>query len=85
MFRPDILLIDEVLSVGDAAFQEKCLQRIEDFRASGTTILLVSHIYNDIARHCDRALWLDQGRVAALGQTQEVLDRYTEALALDQT
>jgi lipopolysaccharide transport system ATP-binding protein len=85
MFRPDILLVDEILAVGDAAFQEKCLQRIEDFRSSGTTILLVSHIYGEISQHCDRALWLDQGRVAALGATQEVLDQYFEALAVGHT
>ena len=85
MFRPDILLIDEILAVGDAAFQEKCLNRIEEFRASGTTILLVSHQYHEVAHHCDRALWLDQGRVAAIGATQEVLDRYNEALEVGHT
>lgn len=85
MFRPDILLIDEILAVGDAAFQDKCLNRIEEFRSSGTTILLVSHQYHEIAQHCDRALWLDQGRVAAIGKTQEVLDRYFEALSIGQT
>jgi len=84
MFRPDILLIDEILAVGDAAFQEKCLHRIEEFRSRGTTILLVSHQYGEIAQHCDRALWLDQGRVAAIGDTQDVLDRYTAALSADQ-
>ena len=82
MFRPDVLLIDEILAVGDAAFQERCLARIEEFRASGTTILLVSHQYGEVAHHCDRALWLDRGRVAALGATQEVLDRYFEDLSI---
>lgn len=85
MFRPDILLIDEILAVGDAAFQEKCLNRIEEFRASGTTILLVSHQYHEVAQHCDRALWLDHGQVAAIGATQEVLDRYNEALEIGHT
>ena len=53
MFRPDVLLIDKILAVGDAAFQEKCLARIEEFRASGTTILLVSHQYGEVAQHCE--------------------------------
>jgi len=83
MFRPEVLLVDEVLAVGDAAFQVKCHERIQDFRARGTTILLVSHQQGDVASNCDRALWLDHGRVAAIGDTQEVLDRYTAALAAD--
>jgi lipopolysaccharide transport system ATP-binding protein len=80
MFRPDILLIDEVLAVGDSSFQEKCLERIHDFRARGTTIVLVSHQTDDIVEHCDRALWLDHGSMAALGDTREVVGRYLEAL-----
>lgn len=83
MFRPDVLLVDEVLAVGDAAFQEKCLARIREFRARGTTILLVSHQTTEIAEHCDRALWLERGRLAALGATQEVLASYLSALDLD--
>lgn len=76
MFRPEVLLVDEVLAVGDAAFQIKCHERIEDFRSRGTTILLVSHQQSEVAEHCDRAVWLDNGRIAAIGSTQEVLDRY---------
>jgi len=85
MIRPDVLLVDEVLAVGDAAFQERCLGRIRDFRAQGTTILLVSHQATEIAEHCDRALWLEHGRLAALGETEEVLDRYSAALAAQPT
>lgn len=81
MIRPDVLLIDEVLAVGDAAFQKKCLARIGDFRSQGTTILLVSHQSESISEHCDRAVWLDQGKIVAAGPTGEVLDRYGDFLA----
>ncbi len=81
MFRPDILLIDEVLAVGDARFQEKCLDRIHAYRDRGTTIMLVSHQTTEVEKHCDRALWLDHGRIAALGDTQEVVSGYLQALA----
>jgi len=80
MIRPDILLIDEVLAVGDANFQEKCLQRIYEFRSLGTTIILVSHQTSEVERHCDQALWIDQGKVAAFGRTQEVIAQYHRAL-----
>lgn len=83
MFRPDLLLVDEVLAVGDAGFRDKCLDRIEEFRHRGTTILLVSHQADEIANHCDRALWLDQGQVAALGDTTTVLTQYEQALATE--
>ena len=72
-------------AVGDAAFQEKCLSRIREFRARGTTILLVSHQATEIAEYCDRALWLEQGELAALGETQKVLDLYGAALASQPT
>lgn len=85
MFRPDVLLVDEVLAVGDAAFQEKCLGRIRDFRSRGTTILLVSHQTAEIAEHCDRTLWLEQGQAAAFGDTAKVVDRYCTALAAQST
>lgn len=80
MIRPDILLIDEVLAVGDVRFQEKCLQRIYEFRALGTTIILVSHQPAEIAQHCDRALWIDHGTVAAFGAADEVTARYRQSL-----
>ena len=80
MIRPDILLIDEVLAVGDARFQEKCLERIYEFRSRGTTIVLVSHQIAQVEQHCDRALWIDHGRVAAFGDTAEVVAGYRQAL-----
>ncbi len=78
MIRPDILLVDEVLAVGDAPFQEKCLERIHDFRQLGTTVVLVSHTEPAI-RLCDRALFLRQGRVEACGAPDRILRRYHAA------
>jgi len=81
MFRPDILLIDELLAVGDVGFQEKCLERIHDFRSRGTAILLVSHQVGAIAGHCHRTLWIERGVLKAEGSTDEVLQRYAEGFA----
>jgi ABC-2 type transport system ATP-binding protein/lipopolysaccharide transport system ATP-binding protein len=73
---PDILIVDEVLSVGDAAFQEKSLARIRSFRENGATILLVSHGMETIRKMCQRAAWLDQGQVRAIGPAEEVASQY---------
>lgn len=73
---PDILLIDEVLAVGDEAFQRKCLKRIADFKRRGKTILFVSHDLDAVRKLCDRAIWLEAGQVQAKGLTREVVDRY---------
>src|SRR5439155_25604527 len=64
---PEILLLDEVLAVGDRSFQEKCLRRIDEITRSGRTVLFVSHDVNSVARLCERALVLRQGRVEFLG------------------
>jgi ABC-type polysaccharide/polyol phosphate transport system ATPase subunit len=72
----DVLLVDEVLAVGDAAFQTKCLQRIRELREGGTTILLVSHQLSNVQRICPETLLLLEGRVAACGPTPEVISRY---------
>ena len=73
---PDVLLLDEVLAVGDELFAQKCLAAVDDFRARGKTIVLVTHA-SDVVRHrCDAALWLDAGRVAAFGKPGEVIDAY---------
>lgn len=74
--RPDILLVDEVLSVGDERFQEKCYARMEQFRQGGATILLVSHSGKFVRAFCDRAVWLDHGQVRALGPADQVIDAY---------
>ncbi len=73
---PDILLVDEALAVGDAAFQRKCLDRIDSLRQQGVTIVLVSHSFNAVRRVCQRALWLEQGRVIEDGNAGSVLKKY---------
>ena len=79
-WKPDILILDEVLSVGDVAFQEKCLNRMTDFRESGATVLMVSHSIEQIRTICKRALWLDKGEIKVMGDAQDVCDAYQEAM-----
>jgi lipopolysaccharide transport system ATP-binding protein len=74
--QPDVLLIDEVLSVGDFAFERKCFERIAQFRADGCTILLVTHDLETVRKLCDEAVCLRGGSVAVRGTTSEVVDRY---------
>ena len=76
---PDILILDEVLAVGDAAFTEKCEQRIREFHDAGTTVLMVSHNAKAVSENCTRCLWLDAGRLRADGPTEEVLRLYSHA------
>lgn len=76
---PDIIFIDEVLAVGDAAFQEKCLARIHQMRAEGRTIVFVSHAPSLVSQVCERAIWLHQGRLRLDGSVAHVLAEY-EAL-----
>lgn len=73
---PDILLIDEVLAVGDSAFQAKCFDRILDFRAKGKTILCVSHSPSMVQKLCTRAIWLDHGDLLLDGPLAEIADAY---------
>lgn len=73
---PEILVIDEVLAVGDTAFQNKCHEKMEHFRKEGRTILIVSHGLADISRLCASAIWLDKGEVKKLGNATEVVDEY---------
>ena len=75
---PDILIVDEVLGVGDQAFFTKCFERIMEFRRAGKTLLCVSHDLHSLETLCDRALWLDHGRVAQLGPLRQVAQAYTE-------
>lgn len=79
---PDILVIDEVLGVGDHAFFTKCLERIMDFRLGGKTILCVSHSLPTLETLCDRAIWLDHGRLVKTGTVSEVIQAYMETDAL---
>jgi lipopolysaccharide transport system ATP-binding protein len=77
---PAILLVDEALSVGDEAFQTRCLDKIDELRRSGVTIVLVSHDLHLIESTCDRAAWLDGGRLRAIGSPQAVVKEYRYAL-----
>jgi ABC-type polysaccharide/polyol phosphate transport system ATPase subunit len=77
---PDILIIDEILGVGDAGFQAKCFERIEDFRRRGKTILLVSHSMDNVRKLCDRAMLVHAGRVLEDGLPERVIARYEELL-----
>jgi ABC-type polysaccharide/polyol phosphate transport system ATPase subunit len=74
----DVFLVDEVLAVGDQYFQRRCIRKIEEFLQQGRTIILVSHDLHSVRSLCDEALWLDQGRVRALGPAREVVDRYLD-------
>jgi len=78
--RPDIMLIDEVLSVGDSQFQEKCLARMHDFQAQGTTVVLVTHSMERVEALCERAIWLDGGKIAAQGEASIVVNQYLQTL-----
>jgi hypothetical protein len=73
---PDVLLVDEVLAVGDEGFTHKCLDKFAEFRRRGKTILLVSHSLNLVERFCDEALWLDSGRAMAHGDPKRVVGAY---------
>src|SRR5207249_729438 len=77
---PDVLLVDEVLAVGDEGFTHKCLDKFADFRRRGKTILLVTHSLNLVERFCDEALWLDGGRAQAHGDPRRVIDAYLTAV-----
>lgn len=75
---PDILLMDEILAVGDGPFQEKCLERVDDFRRRGKTTILVSHDLAAVRQHCRRVLLMDSGRLVAAGDPDEVIAAYEE-------
>ncbi|HEU4325550.1 MAG TPA: ABC transporter ATP-binding protein [Roseiflexaceae bacterium] len=77
---PEILLIDEVLSVGDMAFQHKCVARIDQLKAQGCAIVLVSHEVDQLRRLCDQALWLREGQCAAYGAAEAVVGQYVAAM-----
>lgn len=78
--RPDVLLADEILAVGDAEFQAKCLARIESMRADGTTIVLVTHDINKIEKFCGRAAWIDHGQLKLVGAAETVAATYSASL-----
>jgi ABC-type polysaccharide/polyol phosphate transport system ATPase subunit len=82
--HPEILLIDEVLAVGDASFIPKCLDRIDDFRRRKKTILFVSHDLATVEKICDRVIWLKNGRIAASGEPKRIVDAYLQDVTLKQ-
>jgi ABC-type polysaccharide/polyol phosphate transport system ATPase subunit len=79
--EPDILLVDEVLAVGDRGFTYKCKDRINGFKKSGKTIVLVTHDMGDVAELCDAAVWLEAGRIKAIDQPKRVIDGYLTNMA----
>jgi ABC-type polysaccharide/polyol phosphate transport system ATPase subunit len=74
--QPDILIVDEALSVGDAQFREKCSKRIDEIRSNGTTILFVSHSIDEVKRICNKAIWINNGEMMVQGDVHEVADKY---------
>ena len=78
--RPDILLIDEVLAVGDAAFREKCMDKIAEFRRGDCTILLVSHDLGSVQDLCSQVVWLEDGQIRLAGETQRVISSYAASV-----
>lgn len=74
--QPEILIVDEILAVGDAAFQEKSKTRMLELMGGGTTVLFVSHSLEQIREMCDRVIWLEHGQVKAIGATKEICDAY---------
>jgi ABC-type polysaccharide/polyol phosphate transport system ATPase subunit len=79
---PDVLIVDEALSVGDTAFQDKSLARIQSFKEQGATVFLVSHGMETIRTMCQRAAWLDHGELRFVGEANEAVDRYLGSLQL---
>ncbi len=79
--QPDILLIDEVLAVGDQDFQRKCIARLEDLQAQGVTLVLVSHGMGQVRQLCQRAIWVSHGRVQDDGEVESVAGRYLDSIA----
>ena len=84
MVKPDILIVDEILAVGDESFQEKSYKRMMDLMSGGTTVLYVSHNLAQIRKMCNRVLWLDHGTQMAFGDTDSVCDQYHDSLEKEQ-
>lgn len=78
LVRPDILIVDEVLGVGDAAFQKKCEAKMQELRADGTTMLFVSHSAEQVMEVCNRAIWLKRGELVMQGDCRKVCNAYKE-------
>ena len=74
--EPDLLLVDEVLSVGDANFQRKCAEKIDEFKEKGVSFMFVSHSIPQVRKICEKTLWIENSKVMAYGETKEVCDKY---------
>jgi ABC-2 type transport system ATP-binding protein len=81
---PDILVVDEVLAVGDAEFQEKCFQKFRDFKKAGKTVILVSHSMATVAEMCDQAAWINKGHLLESGPAGPVIEAYTRSYTHDE-
>lgn len=77
--KPDILIVDEILSVGDFLFQEKCEKRISDMMSGGTTVIIVSHSIEQIKRLCDRVAWIEKGKIKMMGEAEEICNLYASS------
>ena len=75
--KPEILIVDEILAVGDAAFQKKCEKRMHDMMSGGTTVILVSHSSETVRKICRHAAWINKGQLMCVGKSEEVLERYS--------
>ena len=78
---PDVLIVDEALSVGDIYFQAKCYRKFEEFKKAGKTILFVTHDMNSVLKYCDRAMVLDHGKKVGEGTAKEMVDLYKRTVA----
>lgn len=78
---PDVLIIDEVLAVGDIAFQAKCIKTIREFKSRGVTILFVSHNMKDVEKICDRVVWIENHKLKQIGAAKEIVEQYKKAMA----
>ena len=76
----DILLVDEILAVGDVNFQQKCFKRLKEIKAAGTTIVIVSHAMEQLYEICDRLIWIDEGRTRADGDVRQTAAAYLEEM-----
>ena len=77
---PDILVVDEILAVGDAAFKAKCAQKFVDFKNAGKTVIMVTHSMGSLKEMCDQAAWIDQGRLVTVGDAPSVIAAYMESV-----
>lgn len=78
LIKPDILIVDEILAVGDAHFQEKCKQKMSELQSGGTTLILVSHDISQVLKTCKHAAWINKGKLMMMGDAKEVCDVYME-------